>query len=49
MESVNYDNDYESPYCKKCEACGEDSCCSYTTCFSALVEESKCDYGRSYL
>jgi hypothetical protein len=49
MESVNNDNDYESPYCEKCEACGEDGCCSYTTCFSALIEDSKCSYGRTYL
>lgn len=42
-------DDFDSPYCEKCNACGEDGCCSYLNCFSALVEDNKCDYGRIYL
>lgn len=42
-------DDFESPYCEKCSACGEDGCCSYLTCFGSLIEDSKCDYGRTYL
>lgn len=42
-------NEFESPYCEKCSSCGEDGCCSYTACFSALIEDSKCSYGRTYL
>lgn len=38
-----------SPYCKLCSACGEDGCCSHIGCFSALVENPKCAYGKSYV
>jgi len=42
-------DEYESPYCDKCSGCGEDGCCSYLTCFSALIKDSKCEYGGTYL
>ncbi len=42
-------DDFESPYCQKCSACGEDGCCSHLMCFSSLIEKSKCDYGGTYL
>lgn len=41
--------EFESPYCNKCTGCGEAGCCSYLTCFSALIENSECSYGRTYL
>ena len=45
---INRKSDY-SPYCKLCGSCGEDGCCSYIGCFSALVENPKCDYGKTYV
>ena len=38
-----------SPYCELCGGCGEDGCCSYIGCFSALIDNPKCDYGRTYV
>lgn len=39
----------ESPYCRTCDSCGEDGCCSYVNCFRELIKNDKCDYGESYL
>ena len=41
--------DNKSPYCEICGACGEDGCCSHLQCFSALIKNPKCEYGRTYL
>lgn len=38
-----------SPYCELCNGCGEDGCCSYIGCFSSLVDNPKCAYGRTYV
>ena len=43
------ENEEYSPYCKLCESCGESGCCSYTNCFSKLVKNSDCKYGKTYL
>lgn len=39
----------ESPYCKDCGACGEEGCCSPLKCFSKLIENDRCMYGKYYL
>ena len=36
---------YESPYCKECDACGHEGCCSPLRC----KFKGNCDYGESYL
>lgn len=36
--------DDNSPYCKTCNSCGEDGCCSWLSCFAALSKDSKCEY-----
>jgi hypothetical protein len=38
-----------SPYCKLCSSCGVDGCCSHINCFSTLVLNPKCNYGRTYI
>ena len=38
-----------SPYCKLCNSCGEDGCCSHLNCFRALIKSPKCKYGETYL
>jgi hypothetical protein len=38
-----------NPYCELCTACGEDGCCSHISCFSTLVQNPKCKYGRTYV
>ena len=37
--------DNESPYCKECEACGHEGCCSPVLC----KFKGECAYGESYL
>ncbi len=49
MEISDEMNIIESPYCKKCDACGEDGCCSYISCFRQLIKDSNCSYGKTYL
>lgn len=39
----------ESPYCELCGGCGEDGCCSHLNCFRTLIQNPKCDYGKTYL
>lgn len=51
QEKVMYIEDEEdySPYCKVCESCGEDGCCSYLSCVFASIDLNKeCDYGETY-
>ena len=39
-----------SPYCKVCDGCGEDGCCTFTSCFANLVKNNEgCDYGERYV
>lgn len=44
IEEENY-----SPYCELCGGCGEDGCCSHLSCFRTLIENPKCEYGKTYL
>lgn len=46
---MDNNEEYESPYCKLCENCGIDGCCSYINCFRNLIKNSDCDYGNTYL
>lgn len=41
IESSKYPEDAESPYCEKCDSCGETGCCSPIHC-----EVVKCKYGE---
>ena len=45
---VESESDY-SPYCELCGSCGEDGCCSHLSCFRTLIQNPKCDYGKTYL
>lgn len=38
----------ETPYCKICDSCGEDGCCSWLNCFGKLIQNDDCKYGDSY-
>lgn len=39
-----------NPYCKSCEGCGEDGCCSYINCaISSIRKNKKCDYPETYI
>jgi len=40
-----------SPYCKLCDSCGEEGCCSPVSCmYKCMVDErpKKCRYGYGY-
>ena len=37
-----------SPYCKKCDSCGEEGCCSPLRCFANWKRPSGCKYGETY-
>lgn len=38
-----------SPYCKLCGNCGEEGCCSHIGCFSNLIKNPECEYGKTYV
>lgn len=41
IESSKYPEDAESPYCEKCDSCGETGCCPPINC-----QAVKCQYGE---
>lgn len=41
IESSKYPEDAESPYCEKCDSCGETGCCPPINC-----QAVKCKYGE---
>ncbi len=45
MESKETNEESYSPYCKICEACGEEGCCSAMCC----QQHSEGDYCQGYL
>ena len=49
MDGFNLDDEEYQPYCKNCNSCGEEGCCSPFNCFSTLFKDEKCKYGEKYL
>ncbi len=46
-----FKKDHYSPYCKSCQSCGEEGCCSPLTCAYKNMVKNKnkdCDYGKKY-
>ena len=43
------EQEQSNPYCKICESCGHDGCCSFIKCFSKLIANVDCDNGATYL
>lgn len=38
-----------NPYCKGCNSCGHDGCCSWLNCFKSAIKHENCEYGESYI